>query len=424
MSDNTCKRELLIEVPAEEVRREAEAIARNFQKRARIAGFRPGKAPLELVRQRFAGEIHQQLLEQLIPEHVRNRMQQEKLDPLATPRIDDVSLETDSLLRFKATFEVLPEFELKEYKGLEVEFQEPSVSEEELEASLVRLREQAATYAPLEGRPLADGDFALISFEGRPTTGGGSPVKLSEVLCEIGGAETTPEFTENLRGASAGEERAFPVHYPADFRDQRLAGRSIRYTVKVHALKEKQLPELNDEFARDLGEFQTLDELRAHVRRGLEEEKLRRAEAEAKERLLDRLVEMHDFPVPETLVERQVESRLEQMLRRLAGQGVNISQLKLDWNELRARQREGSRRDVKAGLLLERIADREGLEAQDAELDREIERLAAATKQSTAAVRSRLTREGAADRIKNRIRSEKTHDFLYRNAKRVAPRAG
>ena len=246
---------------------------------------------------------------------------------------------------------------------------------------------------------------------------------MNDVLCEIGGRGTLPEFTEHLRGAQVGEERSFEVNYPADFSDRRLAGRTFRYTVEVHGIKQKQLPELNDELARDLGEFQTLEELRAHLRRRLEEQKQRRAEAEAKEKLLDRLVELHDFPVPDFLVERQVQKRLEQTLRGLAAQGVNVGQLKVDWSEWRARQRPAALRDVKAGMLLERIAEREGIQAEEAEIEREVERLAAATKQSTAVVRSRLTREGALDRMKSRLRSEKTHDFLYRSARRVAPRA-
>ncbi len=404
------------------VGREAEAITRSFQQHARIAGFRPGRAPMELIRQRYAGQIKEQLLERLIPQHLRARVEQEKLAPVASPRIEDVHLEDNGPLRFKASFEVLPEFELKDYRGLEVEYTEPKVSEDEVEAALEQVREQAATYAPVEGRPLADGDFAVISFEGRPTSGPGTPVKMAEVLCEIGGAGTVPDFTENLRGAEPGQERHFPVHYPQDASDPRLAGRSFDYTVNIHAIKQKQLPEVNDELARDLGAFQTLEDLRAHIRRQLEEEKLRRAEAEAKERLIDRLVEMHDFPVPEVLVERQLETRGEQTLRRLAAQGVNASKAKLDWGEWRGRQRPAAMRDVKAGLLLERIAAREGIQVEDAELEKEMERLAAATKQSAAVLRSRLAREGATDRVKNRLRTQKAQDFVYQNAKRVAAR--
>ncbi len=431
MAEDTCKREMVIEVPAEVVQREAESIARSFQKQARIAGFRPGKAPLDLIRRRFAEQIRQQMLENLIPEHFRHRVEQEKLEPVASPEIADVEVQEDAPLRFKATFEVLPQFELKDYRSLEVESSEPAVSEEEVEQALLQAQEQAATYAPVEERPLADGDFAVVSFEGRPEgqpapragSGPGAPVKMSDVLCEIGGRDTLPEFTENLRGAQVGEERSFPVNYPADFSDRRLAGRTFRYTVHVHGIKQKQLPELNDDLARDLGEFQTLEELRAHLRRQLEEQKRRRAEAEAKEKLLDRLVELHDFPVPDALVDRQLQKRLEQTLRGLAAQGVNVGQLKVDWSEWRARQRPAALRDVKAGLVLDAIAGREGIQVEEGELEREVERLAAATKQSTAVVRSRLTREGALDRMKSRLRSEKTHDFLFHSAQRAAPRA-
>lgn len=431
MAENTCRRELQIEVPADVVRQATETVARSFQKQARIAGFRPGKAPLSLVRERFAGEIQQRVLEQLIPEHFRGRVQEEKLEPVATPHFDDVhlKLQGDEPLRFKAVFEVLPEFELKDYHDLEVEYAEPTVTDEEVEEALKRMRKQAATFAPVEGRPLADGDFAQLSMEGRPLagpagspSGKAAPVKVDDLLCEVGGADTLPEFTAQLRGAEVGAELSFPVNYPADYSDTRLAGRTFQYKIKVHSIRQRQLPEWNDEMARDLGEFETLEQLRAHIRSQLLEQKRRRGEAEARDRLLDRLVEMHDFPVPEAMVERQIESRLERTLRSLAAQGVNIGQLKTDWRQWRAQQREAARRDVQAGLLLDRIAERESLEVTEEEIENEIKRLSAATRQSLEVVRARLSGEGSSEKLKSRIRSEKTQDFLFRDAKHVPPK--
>jgi trigger factor len=423
VSASTCKRELLIEVPAQEVAQAAEAVARDFQKHARLPGFRPGKAPLSLIRQRFAGEIQEHVLQHLIPDHFRNRVEAEKLEPVARPEIADVHLHDNEPLRFKAVFEVWPEFELKDYQGLEVEYEAPEVSDSEIEKAIARLQEQQATFTPVEGRALADGDFAEISFEGRPVGGKGNPVKVQDVLAEIGGKETMPEITEKLRGQSAGAELSFPVSYPADYADARLAGKTLQYQVKVHAIKQKQLPELNDDFAKDLGQFETLEQLRGDLRNRLLAQKQRRTDREAKDRLLDALVAGYDFPVPEALVEKQLDSRLERTVRALAAQGVDPRQLENNWAEWREKQRDAAHRDVRAGILLERIAEREGMQAEDADVDQEIKELAQGSGQPPETIRARLTQPESLVKLKTRIRSEKAHELLYRTAKRVPPKA-
>lgn len=422
MSTSTCKRELVIEVPADEVARATETVAKDLQKLARIPGFRPGKAPISLIRQRFAGEIQEQVLKDLIPGHLRTRVEAEKLEMVDRPAIEDVHLHDNEPLRFKAVFEVWPEFELQNYSGLEMEHEEPEVSDSELEKGLERLREQQATFVPVEGRPLADGDFAEISFEGRPVGGKGNPIKVQDVLAEIAGPETMPEFTNNLRGQLPGAELSFPVTYPEEYGDRRLAGKTFHYHVKVAAIKQKQLPDLNDEFAKDLGQFETLAQLRDDLRQRLLAQKQRRAERAAKEKLLDSLVAGYDFPVPEALVEKQLDSRLERTVRALASQGVDPRQVHHDWAEWREKQRDVANRDVRAGILLERIADREGIQVEDADVEREVKELAQASGQPPETVRARLTQPESLAKLKLRIRSEKAHDLLYRTATRIPPK--
>lgn len=443
-STETCKRELIIEVPADAVRREAERVTQTFQQRARVPGFRPGKTPASVVRQRFLEEIKHEVLRSLAAEHLRLRLREENLEPVNTPEIEDAQLELegDEPLRFKAVFEVMPAFEMKDYTGLQVEEAEATVSEEEIETALKEIQEEQATYTPVEDRPLRDGDFAAISFQGKPISqepekkpedsgpqAGKKPaaemVKVNDVLCEIGGAGTVAEFTENLRGVLPGEEKTFPVKYPEDFSDRRLAGRALLYTVKVNAIKEKQVPELNDEFARDLGSFKSLEEVRVEIRQKLLEQKRSQAERDAKQKLLDRLVEMHDFPVPDSLVEKQIKSRMDRTTRQLAAQGVDPVRLNLDWGRVRSSHREAAIRDVKAGLMLERIAEREGIEVTQQEIERETEQLVRQIGgKDPAAARARLTRQGVADTIKSRLRNDKTLDFVYRKAERIPSRAG
>jgi trigger factor len=237
---------------------------------------------------------------------------------------------------------------------------------------------------------------------------------MDEVLVEIGGKNTMPEFTANLRGASAGDEKSFDVVYPADFSDQRLAGKTFSYTVKVHSLKQKTLPELNDDFAKELGEFTSLEDVKKQIHENMENERKHRAEHEAKDKLVAELVKRNDFEVPESLVEHQIDLRLERGLRALAAQGMRQEDLKkMDFARLRAGQKDQAVQEVKAALLLDKVAEHEKIEVSDEELQQELDSLAKQTKQTVEAVRARLTRDGGLDRMKDRIRNEKTLDFLY-----------
>jgi trigger factor len=240
---------------------------------------------------------------------------------------------------------------------------------------------------------------------------------MDDVLVEIGGKATMPEFTENLRNAAPGEERTFDVHYPEDFSDERLRGKTFSYKVKVNAIKQKSLPELNDDFAKEIGEFASLDEVRQRIREGMEHERRQIAEREAKDKLLAELVRRNEFDVPEALVEHQIDIRLERGLRALAAQGMSSEHMKkMDIPRLRAGQRDQALQEVKAALLLEKIAEEEKIEVGDDEIGNEIEALAKQTNQAPDAIRARLTRDGALDRIRNRIRNEKALDFLYRQS--------
>ena len=276
------------------------------------------------------------------------------------------------------------------------------------------LRERHASFNPVEGRALGDGDFAQVSLDGNPKTGEGQPVHMEEVLVEIAGKDTMPEFTEHLRGTSAGDERTFDVKYPEDTQDKRLAGKTFSYAVKVQSIKQKSLPELNDEFAKTLGEFQTVDDVRKAIREQMESERKHQAEHDAKEKLVRELIQQNDFEVPDSLIEQQIDIRLERGLRALAAQGLTAEQMKkMDLNRLRVGQREQAIHDVKAALLLERVAEEENVQVGDEELNHELESLAQQSKQTSEAVRARLTRDGGLDRIRTRIRNEKTLEFLY-----------
>jgi trigger factor len=414
------KREISVEIPAAEVARETEVQIQRYQKSARLPGFRAGHVPASIIKQRFGDGLKNDVVEALVPKYFRKEAEKLGLIPVSQPRVTDLHLETGEPLRFKASFEVLPEIQVEGYKDLRADKPEIAVTDEEVEQALTGLREQHATFSSVEGRALAEGDFAQASMDGKPKDGKdvadakANPVHMDEVLIEIGGKNPVPEFTQHLTGASAGDERTFDVSYAEDTADKRLAGKTFVYTVKVNGIKQKSLPELNDDFAKELGEFTSLDAVRKQIRENMEAEKRHTAEHAAKDKLVAELVKRNDFEVPESLVDRQIDLRLERGLRALAAQGMKMEDLKkMDLPRLRAGQREQAVHDVKSSLLLERIADLEKIAVSDEDMNREVEALARQSKQTSEAVRVRLTEDGGLDRIRIRIRSEKTLEFLY-----------
>ena len=417
---DSVKREISVEIPAAEVTRETELQIQRYQKSARLPGFRAGHVPASIIKQRFGDGLKNDVIEALAPKHFRKEAEKQGLIPVSQPRITDLHMHDGEPLRFKATFEVLPEIQVEGYKDLRADKPEITVTDEEVEDALNNVREQRATYTTVEGRTLAEGDFAQASMDGKPKDGkdvaeaSANPVHMDDVLIEIGGKNTVPEFTQHLTGASVGEERTFDVSYPEEVSDKRLAGKTFVYTVKVNGIKQKSLPDMNDDFAKELGEFTSLDQVRKQLRENMEAEKKHNTEHAAKDKLVAELVKRNDFEVPESLIDRQIDLRLERGLRALAAQGMKMEDLKkMDLPRLRAGQREQAVNDVKSSLLLERIADLEKIQVSDEEVNREVEALAKQSKQTSEAVHARLTQDGGLDRIRMRIRSEKTLDFLY-----------
>jgi len=413
---NGVNREISVEIPAEEVTREMEIIIQKYQKVARLPGFRTGHVPATIIRQRFKEDLKSDVVEALVPRYFRKEAEKQGMTPVSQPRVTDLHIHDGEPLRFKASFEIMPEIVVEGYKELRAEHPEIVVKDEEVEDAVNSVREQHATYASVEGRALAEGDFAQSSMDGKPKDGDDNtqPVHMDEVLIEIGGKNTVPEFTENLRGANAGDEREFEVSYPADVADKRLAGKTFVYTVKIQAIKQKNLPELNDDFAKELGEFTSLDQVRKQIRENMQAERKHDADREAKDKLVAELVKRNDFEVPESLIDRQIDLRLERGLRALAAQGMKMEDLKkMDLPRLRSGQRDQAVLDVKSSLLLERVAELAQIQAGEDEVKHEIEALAKQSKQTPEAIRARLTQDGGLDRIRNRIRSEKTLDFLY-----------
>jgi trigger factor len=416
------KHSLDITIPAGAFTAEKEKAMAKVRAKARLKGFRPGKAPESIVRQYYGPDIAQEALDRLIPEYLEKACEKKGLKAVSRPEVKNLEISETEEVSFTAEFEVHPEFELGEVRGLRVTYVEPEVAEADVDERLEALREGKAEFVNVDPRPAQDGDHCLCLLE---SIGGveGDAVRQDGINIEIGGKDTFPEFTEALRGAQPGDTVEAEVTYPDNHASQKLAGRTVRFRIGLKQIRLKEMPELNDEFARDLGDFNGVEELREEVRKGLFREREYAAQTEAKNALVDRLVDAHDFPVPEVYIDNQVEGIVRGQLGLLAGQGVGVEKLKLDWGALRSSNLDRARRDVKASLLLGKIAERESIWPSKEEVDAEVQRRARQQREPVAAVRMKLEKDGSLGRIANRIRTDKVLNFLFEHAVKEAPAA-
>lgn len=409
-----------VTIPADEVSRAMRSTVKRYQKQARLPGFRAGKVPESLIRTRFADRIRQEVLEAVMPQHFQQAIRDGHYRLVSQPQVVDMKMEDDQPLWFKASFEVMPEFSVDGYQDVKVEKPESAFSDEEFAREVERVRDSRSTMEPVEeDRPLVEGDWAQITFSGTVQTPAENeqqtpPLGGEDVILEVGGSNTLAAFTEALRGAKVGQELKFEVDYPEDFGEKRLAGKKVAYDVTVKGIKRKVQPELNDDFAKELGDYSSYEDFTTKFRENLQAEKERRVEAETRDRLLTALSERFQFPVPETLIQQQIDTRLERGLRALAGQGMREEDMKrLDFARLRAAQRDSSTSEVKSLLVLDRIADAEQIGVSDQEVDQELELLSLQLREPPDALRVRLTQDGSLARIREQIRRDKTAKLLY-----------
>jgi len=414
----TCKKELVIEVPVDIVRHEVDSVAAGLAKRARIPGFRPGHAPTSLVRRHFREDIRSEVIQTLVPRFFETALKEQKWEVVGQPRFEDLKFEDEQPLTCKATFEVYPQFELKAYRDLEVEEEQPPLTEADVDKALEDLREQAATFEVVSDRPAVNDDYVTVNYTGYDTQIPESPPMDSrDAIVHLGGKHTVAAFTENLRGVKAGEVREFPVTYPPDYPQKKLAGRTLSYRVDVQSIKKKVVPPADDELAKSVSEFSTLEELRAKLGRDLAAEAQKKAETAAKQKLAEKLVDMHEFPVPEALVEAQADRKLERTLGLLLAQGIDPRETQVDWRKVREEGKEQAEREVRIALLLGRIAEAEKIELTEEEVDDTVREMARERRVTAAELKTRLTRDGKLDILKSTRRNQKALEFIYRNAK-------
>ena len=412
VNKNSCQRAVSIEVDPESLKPDHSAVCNKYQRQARVPGFRQGKTPMSLILQRFKNEIREDFLEASVQKHLLEAIKTENLQPLDHPHIHELSYNEGEPLRFTAEFEVLPELNLSNYRGLEIERVPVEVKEEEVEATIKTMQERMAQYLPVTGRAIQTGDFAVISYVGKLGDPSKKDIEAKDTYCEVGSDNTLPEFSENLLGAQAGDKKSFPVKYPNDFPNKELAGTEVQYDIEVQDIRQKQVPELNDEFAKDAGQYGSLEELRNKIRENITSNKEQAAQSDMQEKLVELVIQNNPFDVPGVMVKKQTENRLNDYVRSLIARGVHPKTLDINWAEFQERQKELAVTDVKVALVLEHIAEKENITVTEEELDQDISKRAQESQQAFEAVKSRLTKDGATDRIRDRIRNKKSLDLL------------
>jgi trigger factor len=411
-----CTRELVLDIPVEEVTKAYSTVTAKYRKYAKIPGFRAGKVPESVVRRRYAEGIRKDVIDGLLPERFNKAVVDMGVKPVGEPQVLELTVEEGQPLHVKAVFEFIPEFSIEGYQSVTVDKPSIEITDEEFRQEIEQLCESRATIEPVEeDRALVDGDWAEITYSGLIAGDSDAPpVAGEDALVEVGGKDTVEAFSAILRGARADQELKAEVIYPEDFSEPKLAGKTVAYDVTVKAIKKRTVPELTDEFAQELGHYDNLADLEARVRDHMASRKRRSVEGETRDRLFAAMGEKFSFPVPEALVQEQIDTRLERGLRALAAQGMTAEQMrKLDFARVRMAQRDGALAEAKSNLLLDRIAAEENISVTDEELDRELQLAALQSRESVEALRARLAQDGGLARIREQLKREKTASALY-----------
>ena len=408
-----CKRRLAVEAPVDVVQKEWERAYGRVQKQARLPGFRKGHVPRSLVKLHFSDDVRREVAEHLIPDVYRQALSEARIDPVNEPDLQDVKLEEGAPLSFTAVVEVKPAIELGEYKSLSVEHKASPMTDEELAETLEHMREQQAQFNTVE-RPAAPGDLVIVDYTLKPE--GLEPTTATGYQFIVGSGSVIPEIDQAVVGMRAGEAREIGFRFADDHRMETLRGRAGSADLKLVEVKEKILPALDDEFAKALGEFDTLDAVRAEVRKQLEARRAGDERRQLEDKVVDALLERHTFGVPEAMVLRHISHQVEHARERMRRQGVDPDRIEWDYGKLVGELRPGAEKAVRRALLLEAVAEREGLQATDSDVDAEVEKLAQASQRPTPAIRRMMEKSGDLDALRHGLRDRMTLDFLISHA--------
>ncbi len=414
------RKNLVVEIPSTVVDAEIDKVSKDYSKAARIPGFRPGKVPAKIVRQRFRDQILHDVAHGLIPRAVDEALRERGVEPVDTPDIRDVIVEEGQPLKFTATFDTVPPIDPGDFRTIQLRRTATHVDDAAVDEALARLRDRSARYEPVEGRGIQNGDSVLMDLtrnaEGKDDEAEPQTDRHENVTVDIGAPANPPGFDQELAGLTTGSSKTFDIRYPDDYTVTELAGTTVKYDVDIKAIRKRFVPPLDDEFAKDLGEFDSLAALRARVREDLEHEARHESERELRADLLKQLAARVQFDVPQALLDREIDRRVEEFVRRLIDQQIDPMKTNINWEDFRERQREAASEAVRGALVLDEVARRESLSVSDEEVSAEIARYAERTGRTPAAVRARLDKEGGIGRLYSGLRRERAIDFLLTRA--------
>lgn len=411
------RRELRITVDADKTQESVKRVTRQIARHAKLPGFRPGKAPLTLVKSHYKDVLRREVIEALVQETIRPALEELDVDPVHVGEIRDVDLPEEGPLAYTAYYEVAPEIELGDYKGIEVEQIDPAVTDQEVEERVQALADSHAALEPVEREAVQEGDYVLCDFIQTPLEEGEEPRIDEDVFLKAGDENHFEELNEALLSGKVGETVSFEVNYEDSHPDARMAGKAVTYRVRIKGLKEKVLPELTDEFIDENTDSESLEAFRAKLQEDLGRFKKESAERGTREQIISKLLESHEFLAPPSLTREQAQSSLRSQIRDLVERGMDPRTLSVDWDEEFRRHLGLAERHIRAHFLLEKIGEAENISVDESEVSAEIEKFAEVQKSSADEIREELESSGGVSALKERLLRRKILDFLMESAR-------
>ena len=418
----TVKKRLRVEVPAEVAANELNQVAGEYRKHARLPGFRPGKAPLQLIKRHFKKSIRSDVLQKLVPESYGQALEEKGFQPLGEPSVQNLSFKEGASVTYEANFEIQPPIELPDYKGLEARAAAGEVSDEDVDQELEKLRESHSRLVSIEGQPVQEGHYAVIELVGEYTgdeegDAVHEPIQEESLVVKVGDQHTHEAFNSALLGMQVAEEKQFDVAYADDYPEQNLAGHKVHFNITVTDIKRKELPELSDDLARDAGEFDSLAEMKCEIKERLSEEREKNRDDELKRSLLEGLAGTVSFELPDVLVEDQTDSMIRGIAGQMASEGVDPASSNVDWMKVRTDFRDQAEKRVRENMILGEVGRRENIEISDQELTDELKRMADSMGQPEEKVRQYFQQADRTQGLRSQLIRQKALDLLLTDAK-------
>ncbi len=410
---NDIKRELEIEIPAAQAKAEYERVLKNYALQADIKGFRQGNAPIHLVKQKYDADIKQSVVQNIAPQEINDILKEENIQPVASPVITDIDFQEEKPLKLKVEFELWPEFELPQYKKIKVKKDKADVTEEDINQSLEELREKSAQYEAVEGRGIKEEDYVMAELKGKDKESK-KLLPTQKTVIKAGHPDNDPVLNKSLLGLKSGEETVFEIEHKEDVSNKRVAGKTIEYNLKVQSVKQKKLPELNDDFAKDMGKFENIQALKDEIKKELQTAKKDMSQRKATEEVLEKIAEKTKIDLPDSIINQETAANLRQLASQMQQQQQTLKESEVE--DVKKEARSQAEKTIKNHLILKKIAEKENIDVTEEELQKEFKSMAEKNNVPLPKVVEYMNQEGRKDNMKENMLLRKTVDFLTEQA--------